>query len=317
MNEPAEQIEPAKRERPFYEPGWYLDLTNEQYHSSFGTSSSQLKKLIEKTPAHLDYDRRHPKEPTANMNLGTAVHTLVLEPETFDAEFAVRPEGLKKPTSAQLEAKKPADKTLQQIEDWQAWERSMEGRIELTAEQVETAKLMAENVKAHPVAGALLEDVIAESSIYWWYKSMDADDETPYKQMFKVRPDAISRSHSIVMDLKSCVDGSYSGFMKAIQNRYYHVSAAMYLEGVNQCKPLLHELGHFAYTKFVFICVENTAPHLVSIYELSPEYLEIGKLLYRRAAQRYQQGHEEDWPGFTDEVRVIEPPSYASYGWIV
>src|SRR5690625_8047391 len=104
--------------------------------------------------------------------------------------------------------------------------------------------------------------------------------------MQTVHPDAIRTSHSVVLDLKSCADASYSGFIKSIQNFYYHVSAAMYLEGINQCKQLMQELNEFRYNKFVFICVENTPPYLVSVYELSREDLEIGKSLFRSEERR-------------------------------
>ncbi|HXK56535.1 MAG TPA: hypothetical protein PLZ16_07810, partial [Gammaproteobacteria bacterium] len=74
MKEEAESQEATKR--PFIEAGWYRDLSNEAYHGSFGYSSSGLKILIEHTPAHLQYSLAHRSEPTANMALGTAVHTL-------------------------------------------------------------------------------------------------------------------------------------------------------------------------------------------------------------------------------------------------
>jgi hypothetical protein len=92
----------------------------------------------------------------------------------------------------------------------------------------------------------------------------------------------------------------------------YHLSAAMYLEGVNQCTELLQETKHFAYTKFVLVLVENEPPYLPAAYELSQEYIEIGKLLYRRAMRTLQHGRDNDWPGFPEEIRVMEPPTWAN-----
>ncbi len=80
-------------------PGWYKSLTSEEYHSgTAGVSSSPLKKSIEKTPAHLAYAQANPKPQTVNMQLGSVVHCLVLEPETFDAEYLVSDAG--KPNEA-------------------------------------------------------------------------------------------------------------------------------------------------------------------------------------------------------------------------
>lgn len=309
MTETATNIETSEggetpdRQRPFIEPGWYRDLANEDYHGSFGTSSSQLKKLIEKTPAHLLHSFNQPNEPTENMALGTAVHTLLLEPETFDTEFAIAPE-VDRRTKAGKEA-------------WADFLILCEGKTAIKECDLEKAQAMADSVRNHPLAGLLLQDIVPESSVYWWYKSMDADDDTQYKEMLKVRPDILCRNYPVIADLKTTNDASYSGFIKAIQNYYYHVSAAMYLEGVNQCKPLLEEMRHFAYTKFVFICVENTEPYLTSAYELSPEYLDLGKAIYRRTLRIMREARENDFPGFPDEIRIIEPPPWANRSFVV
>lgn len=287
-----------RRERPFIEPGWYRDLSNEDYHGSFGTSSSQLKTLIEKTPAHLKHGMAHPTGPSDAMMIGTAVHTLVLEPDQFDNEVAVSPV-LNLRTNAGRAAR-------------DEFEAANAGKAIITEAQFDQARAMAASVLSHPMASILLQDKVAESSVYWWYRSMDPDDDSRYKEMLKVRPDAICRDHSVIIDLKSAIDGSFTGFSKSINNFYYHVSAAMYLEGVNQCRPLLEAMGRIAYTKFLFIVVENREPYLTSVYELSQEYLDIGKALYRRTLRTLREARENDWPGYTDDIRVIEPPSWAS-----
>ena len=300
MSDTAEQL-PAQQEKKFVEPGWYKDIPNEEYHRGSGTSSSNLKTLLPQTPAHLKYEKAHPKDATKNMNLGTAVHSLVLEPDNFDNDIAVMPDYSGRGSVALKDTFKAqnADKTI------------------ITEQQLFEAKAMAGRVLEHPIASILVEDVICESSIYWWYKSMDPDDDDRYKEMLKVRPDGISKKMPILVDLKTTKDGSYTGFIRSIQDYYYHVSAAMYLEGVNQCQELLEELGYFAYTKFVFVCVENFPPYEVSCYELSDEYLDIGKKLYRRAVMRLKEGRENNWPGYPEEVRVIEPPAYANRIWAV
>lgn len=292
-----------KIERPFYEPGWYRDLSNEEYHGSFGFSSSQIKKLIEQTPAHLLHSFSERKEPTANMQLGTAVHSLVLEPDKFENDIAVAPVVNKRTNAGKAE--------------WAEFVEENAGKTIITPGQYEQAQRMAESVLAQPMAAALLQDVIVESSVYWWYRTMDADDDTKFKTMLKVRPDVICRNHPVLIDLKTTADATMTEFAKSIQKFYYHVSAAMYLEGVNQCKPLLEELGHFAYTKFVFICVESEAPYLANVYELDAGALDLGKTIYRRALHDLKRGQENNWPGFPEEIRVIELPGWASRAHIV
>lgn len=296
--EPEEQ--PAKPQREAIEPGWYRDIDNERYHKSLGVSSTTLKKLLTKTPAHVLFAQNNPIEPTANMKLGTAVHSLVLEPEQFDNDIAVMPEYSGRGSTALRDSFKEEN----------------EGKTIITADQFVTAKAMAESVKNHEEAMLLLDGAITESSIYWWYHSMDAEDDTQFRQMHKVRPDALGTSHPVCMDLKSCVDATEDGFSKAVMNFGYHVSAAMYLEGLNQCPEALEAMGLFACKNFVFICVENTPPYVVGVYGLSEKDLELGKVLYRRAAQKYKQAKDDNWPGLPG-VRVLELPSYASKLWRV
>ena len=294
MTNAAEQTEDKK----FIEAGWHLDIPNEVYHRSNGTSSSGLKTLLPQTPAHLDYNRKHPKSPTPAMRLGTAVHSMVLEPDKFEEDNAIMPvinarTNAGKAEKAEFELLN-ADKNI------------------ITADQYTTAQLMAERVHEHPIASLLVKDLIVESSVYWWYKARDRDDDTEYKEFLKVRPDGISRNYPVLVDLKTTKDGSYSGFIRSVQDYYYHVSAAMYLEGVNQNKDLTGEVKHINFNQFVFVCIENFAPYEVSCYELSKDYLRIGYQLYTRALERLHKGRQEKWPGYPEEVRVLEPPAYAN-----
>ncbi len=295
---PEPETMPAKIERPRYEAGWYRDLSNDDYHGSAGTSSSRIKTLIDKTPAHFKHGlETQDNATTAAMELGTAFHTLTLEPDEFENSVFVLPE---------LNLQTKADKEIKaKILDEHA------GKAIITKEQLAKAKAMADAVRSHPIASVLLDDIIAESSVYWWYRNGDTSDDTHYKEMLKVRPDALGPTHGVIIDLKSSIDPTYSGFQKAIQNHYYHVSAAMYLEGVNQCQELLKATRCIAYTKFIWIVCESTEPYTVAVYEASPEYIAIGRELYRRALYKLQKARDNNFQAFPDDIRIIEPPTWA------
>ncbi len=288
----SEQPQPQQVSKSF-EAGWYKDIPNEVYHRSSGWSSSQIKKMIEKTGAHLQYENAHHKPPTPAMGLGTAVHSLVLEPDKFEQDIAVAPDFNKRTKDGRLEA--------------ELFEEANKNKTVITPDQFEKAKAMAKRVHEHPIASILVQDLIVESSVYQWYNSMDPDDGTEYKKMLKVRPDGISKNMPILIDLKTTMDGSYTGFIKSIQNFYYHLSASMYLELCNQCQPLLDEVKHFAFTKFVFVCVENFAPYEVSVYEMSQEYRELGAVLFRQGLYNLHKSQQDDWPGYPEDGDLIVP----------
>ncbi len=295
--------------RPFLAPGWYPDLSNEDYHASFGFSSSQLKTLVEHTPAHLRHSFTAHREATENRVLGTLVHSLVLEPETFANDYILAPQVDKRTRAGR--------------EEWAAFEAFAlsKGLTVITDTMLNKARAMAASVREHPMASALLKDRVTEGSVYWWYDAMEPEEHEDDRLMLKVRPDALSCGHAVIIDLKTTTDASYSGFIRAIQRYQYHLSAAMYLDGVNQCTPLLAELGgtapHLAFNQFVFVCVESVEPHLTAVYELSPAYIDLGRTLYRRALRRLHEGLRNDWPGYDDEVRLIEPPAWANRRFIV
>lgn len=287
-----------------FKPGWYKSINNTDYHASSGWSSSQLKKLLTETPLKL----QHPSfKASPAMGLGTAVHSLCLEPDQFDNDIYVGKFGRSKDDIA-----KKAD-----IES--------RGITVITDSQYESAKKMAENVHNHPIAGKLLTDIYAETSIFGWYSPNDYDNHTEKSMMFKVRPDAIPKGYPIIVDLKTTKDASFTSFMKDLNNYGYDVSAAMYLELCNQCPELLEACKIAAFTHFVFIVVENTAPHYeVAIYELSvlpdsPAYnaYDIGRTKYHIAARRLSDAIENGFDSYPIEPRPVELPPWADRGHII
>ena len=60
------------------------DLSNEAYHASSAISKSGLD-LIARSPAHYAY--RSPSAPSRAMEMGTAIHTALLEPDRYATEY--------------------------------------------------------------------------------------------------------------------------------------------------------------------------------------------------------------------------------------
>ncbi|XUU45871.1 PD-(D/E)XK nuclease-like domain-containing protein [Serratia nematodiphila] len=98
QNEAAATVVDAPlREEPaapaYFEPGRYLDIPNEVYHSANGISSTMAK---DARISLMYYHGRHviktiQRERTDPMTFGSLVHALALEPEKLDEEFSVEP----------------------------------------------------------------------------------------------------------------------------------------------------------------------------------------------------------------------------------
>lgn len=93
----AAVVDAPRREEPaapaYFEPGRYLDIPNEVYHSANGISSTMAK---DARISLMYYHGRHviktiQRERTDALTFGSLVHALALEPEKLDEEFSVEP----------------------------------------------------------------------------------------------------------------------------------------------------------------------------------------------------------------------------------
>jgi exodeoxyribonuclease VIII len=78
---------------PYFEPGRYEGISNDDYHSANGVSSTQVK---DARISLMYFNGRHvaktiKKESTEALTFGSLVHAMVLEPEKLEEEFSIEP----------------------------------------------------------------------------------------------------------------------------------------------------------------------------------------------------------------------------------
>lgn len=257
-----------------------LAMTNAAYHSHCAVSKSHLD-LINQSPLHywarfLDPDRIKP-EPTPAMILGSAFHTLVLEPHLFTREYVEAPQDINRRTKAGRE-------------EWEAFEKASEGKTVLTSAQIEQLNAMAQSVKDHPAARLLLsQEGKAEQTFMW------TDDATG--EQCKCRPDW--HAGSIVVDLKTTQSASPENFSKSVSSFRYHVQANWYLRGTPGAE------------QFLFIACEKEPPYAVAVYAASAEMVAAGG----RAADRNLQLLAEcrasnKWPSYSTTIQNLDLPRW-------
>lgn len=248
------------------ELGLFSGISNEDYHAGEGISSTSVKHFL-KTPR--TYQAYNTGEITFNasdvMDTGTVTHCMVLQPDEIDDQIIVHPE-LLKPTQKMREATKIKADIQERIEVWDEFEKHSAGKLVVSARQFDDARFMTDAVLADPECRRLLKNGIPEMSGY--YK----DPETGL--LLKYRPDW--KHPDYLADLKTCGNGSKYGFKKSIESFKYQLSASHYLEGENILEGNDHRT-------FIFLCVENKAPWLVSVYVLEDESLRHGDWLRRKA----------------------------------
>lgn len=243
------------------------------YHAHPALGSSRLRELL-KSPAHFKANTRRETEALA---LGSLVHTLVLEPETFPDRYVVVPkiDGRTKEGKAQRAA----------LAD--------DPRIAVDGEIMAEASACATSIMAHRVYQHI-RDAQTEHTVFW------TDEETGIE--CKARFDVLG---PLLVDLKTTRDASPKGFQRAIATYGYHIQAAHYMAGAiaNGMEP----------RGFLFACVETSPPYLPAGYLMGNPTLEQGERERREALLTYAQCLREDrWPGYNDDrIEVIDLPQWA------
>jgi hypothetical protein len=262
--------------------GFHPDLPADQYFALERLSVSGAKQLL-KSPLHYLTDRTSPRAETAALRMGSALHCAVLEPEKYALEYATAPE---------CDRRTKAGKEL-----WAEFQAQAEGRTVLSAAEAEPVQMMANSIKAHPLAPKLITGGQAEISMTW----TDPATGIPCK----ARADYYKPESGAIIDLKTCTDASPQGFARQALNFGYHMQGAAYLSGAN-------ELGAKV-TDFVIVAIEKSPPYAIGIYRLSDAHLQLGHLRWLEACERYKECTETgQWPGYSDSITELELPTWAA-----
>ena len=283
------------------EPGLYAGIPEADYHASHThTSKSRLDRIAPEqggSPAHYRAALEHPKEPTAAMNLGTALHCALLEPTRY-AEQYVDTGVDDRRAKAFKEAKEAVgDRALKSSEaQWVAgmqaavWERddahasaarrllSTEGETELSAYAADPATGVAVRCRFDLLAGVSLAS------------------GTPEQTAERV----------IAADVKKTRDATPRGFARSVWQYRYHVQAALYSD-------IYYWITGQPLAGYTIIAIEEAPPHAVQVFAISDEDMQTGRELYQRDLSLLAQCLERDeWPLIPHWLDEGWPSAYAA-----
>lgn len=260
------------------------DVPNEVYHADRSCVSSSGLKQILRSPAHFQaYLNGASRKETPSMFLGTAIHTKLLEPDLYAAEYVVAP-SLDKRTK-----------------EWKEFEIANANRKILTPDQMATVEGIAYSVGKHVSAATLLRAGLVEHSIIW------QDEESGI--WCKIRPDClcVDFDTGICLDVKSTEDASAAEFVRSCVNYDYDLSAAMYLEGLRQVFKRDFD--------FVFLAVEKSAPYGCALYGAPDDMLNRGARRFRQALSLLKEARDSnEWACYQPhgDYAVLDWPRWAA-----
>ncbi len=261
-----------------------LSMTAEQYRAASGVSNSDREWIAPpRTPMHFraKMDGLIVDEETPAKRIGTITHRCILEPETMEGAFHIKPQGMNFATKEGKEWKAARDRSFPII----------------SLEEANSIKSMAQAVWRHPTASRILKGADFERSAF----AMDGD------LLLKARFDCLPKTGNVIADLKTIESADLESVEKAMFNYAYFKQAAHYLRVAN-----LLALGRDA---FVFIFVEKSPPFAVACYQLADEVIRAGEMLVERDLQLLRNCMASNkWPGYGDGIMPAALPPFAMKG---
>lgn len=259
-------------------PGAY-SLSSEEYHASSALSSSGARKITAECPALFRYGKEKRGD---SLDIGTATHLAVLQPDLFEKQVVVLDAG---------------DRRKQATRDAETALRAA-GRLVVLPREFSLIKRMRDAVHAHPVAGLAFRDGVPEQALFWRDREFDI--------VCRALPDWLPLHRRYIIDLKTAASANPAEFEQAIQRYGYHQQASWYLDGVEAVhgeRP----------AQFIFVVVSKEPPHPVSVFPLMESSIFMGAVLNRRARGIFAYCQRENvWPEY--QMDVTSPPMATPIG---
>lgn len=246
-------------------------ISNEIYHSDkHYYSSSQLKFALQ-SASHFKFEvleKKGKAKKTKAFDLGSLVHTVLLEPHLVDDEYVI------------YDGETNADGSVPKAAI-NRYANSHPGLTPVSLEQYNFAMLAKTNVDNYPDAKNLFysEGCEYESSFFYTCK------DTGLRLRF--RPDILNLKDAYIVDLKTAVDVDPHQFKKAVCYTWdYDLSAFMYIKGIYDM------FGVVCDYYWAVIGKEAMAP--VAIYKMSALIQEDGKLKFFKAVDNIKLALESN-----------------------
>ncbi len=260
------------------------EIAREQYDAHPGVRWSNLSHM-RKSPAHYLHAMTHKRRDTSALNTGSALHTLVFEPETYAERFTTYTASKSKGEGAR-----------------KAWEAFQEDARErgltiLDTDEEARAQGCAAAIRSKASAYIAPSKGRAEIPITW------TDSETGL--ICKARLDWLTINR-VLVELKSTRSTDERNFANQAWKLGYFHAQMFYSMGVAAATGCaLDEVP------FLFVAVESEAPFDVALFEPCQESRQAAhEDVKRLMAQLAECQRTGKYPGRYDGPRILKAPAY-------
>ena len=254
--------------------------TNGDYHADKDILSSSMLKDALVSPLSFVHSMTTHTAPTADMQFGTLMHALVMEPHTVNELVAVSPS----PLCSTTESRQFRAANRDRLCIWHA---------DFIKAQHLAEKTLNEKFRGRPFY-KFVEESVCEQSIYY------TDPTTGLK--CRVRPDM--EHPDFTFDLKSTRFYGPREFQFDAERKHYDLSAYMYTYARFLAET--QDAGETATTKpFIIVSIFKTEPYGVFMRPCSTDFMENGRKKYNAALQTIAACRASDyWPTTSGEIEL-------------
>lgn len=258
-----------------------IDCPEEVYRASPGVSQSDLKKF-EMSPAKAVWEMEHPSKPSEAMQLGSAIHCALLEPDLFDEKYILKPKFDRRTKIGKQEA----------ID----WEAANFGKSGLEQNEMDVINRLAARFYNDDYFGRFFKGGKKEAS--FWSK----DSETGLIK--RCRLDNYNDEMCFLVDLKTTMCAYPPIFERDIGKYKYHIQAAYYTD-------IVREVTSHGWP-FVIVAVEKTKDCDISVHLISDAAICHGREMYKRYLRQYAHVKKTNIiGGYEKNINVWDLPKWA------
>ena len=268
--------------------GIFYHIPPDIYYPLDRASQSTLKIACKQTLQHMRHAMLQPQTPTAALERGSALHTLILEPDEFENRVVVG-----------LDIDRRSNKNK---EAWADYEATHAGKTILKPAMFDDVRHMADAINNHDAVKALLADGgnFHREATALWPETFAVDDSDDIMVCpCKARLDWLAPDINAIIDIKTTTDASHAAFGHAIKKYGYHHQASFYRRAARRYFPTIN--------RHLFVIVENTAPYCCAVYSIDDIEVQLcAEMLYqsmRAAAFAYKT---DNWTGYSPQIERME-----------
>lgn len=257
------------------------DMPMSDYLAHQAIGSSTLKNIM-LTPADYKAALEQKSNETKATTLGTAVHTLILEPHKFDAQYALQPQDWG-PRNVGMGKK-----------NWDAFKKENQGKIVISFEEAWYLRRLARAAAANSHLIKIREESRAEVTGFINYNS---------QIQLKARSDLFG---SITLwDLKTTSESmDDDNLFKIVFNYGYHFQAAHHMLVFKTLGIPIFSFG------WIFVSTKTPACH-IRLVKAPAQLLEWGKKDHTFALNRLEEClNSNTWEGYPSAISTLTIPEW-------